>query len=120
MVFIDVNCVMPWVKPKNDGYAEAIKWQQDNACYKIHSWILEDMERDTLLPHCSEVRRKIIAVLSVEAHLGPSQFPVFPITLSTVLQSIWDIIIDIGDYNENTDGFDEALQMFIASHCIHC
>jgi hypothetical protein len=51
MASIDVNCVMPWVKPKNDGYAEAIKWQQDNARYKIHSWILEDMDMKTLLPH---------------------------------------------------------------------
>jgi hypothetical protein len=64
-----------------------------------------------------EVRRKILAVSSVEAHPGPSQFCIFPRTLSTVLQSIWDVIIDVGDYNEDTDGFDEALLMFIASHC---
>jgi hypothetical protein len=118
MAFIDVNYIMPWVKPKNDGYAEAsIKWQQDNAHYKIHSWILKDMEIDTLLPHCLEVRRKILAVSSVEAHQGPSQFRVFPRTLSMVLQSICDVIIDVGDYTEDTDGFDEALQMWIASHC---
>jgi hypothetical protein len=117
MVSIDVNCVMPWVKPKNDGYAEAIKWQQENARYKIYSWIIEDMEMDTLLPHCLEVRRKILAVSSLEAHQGPSQFRVFPRTLSMVLQSIWDVIIDVRDFNEDTDGFDEALLTFIASHC---
>jgi hypothetical protein len=117
MAFINVNCVMPWLKPKNDGYPEAIKWQQDNARYKIHSWILEDMETDTLLPHCLEVRRKILAISSVETHQGPSQFRVFPRALSTVLQSIWDVIIDVGDYTEDIDGFDEALQTFIASHC---
>jgi hypothetical protein len=117
MRFNDVNCVMPWVKPKNDGYVKAIKWQQDNTRYEIHSWILEDMEMNTLLPHCLEFRRKILAVSSVEARQGPSQFRVFPRALSTVLQSIWDVIIDVGDYTEDTDGFNEALQMFIASHC---
>jgi hypothetical protein len=117
MAFINVNCVMPWVKPKNDGYAEAIKWQQDTAPYEIHSWILEDMEMDTLLPHCLEVRKKILAISSVEAHQGPSQFRIFPRTHSTVPQSIWDVILDVRDYTEDTDGFDEALQTFIASHC---
>jgi hypothetical protein len=105
------------VKPKNNGYAEAIKWQQDNARYEIHSWTLKDMEMDTLLPHCLEVRRKILAVSSVKAHQGPSQFCVFPRTLSTVLQFIWDVIIDVRDYNKDADGFDEALLTFIASHC---
>jgi hypothetical protein len=76
------------------------------------------MEMDTLLPHCLEVRRKILAVSSVKAHQGPSQFRVFPRTLSTaVLQSIWDVIIDVRDYTENTDGLDKALQTFIASNC---
>jgi hypothetical protein len=75
------------------------------------------MPLQMLLPHCLEARRKILAVSSVEAHQGPSQFRVFPRTLSIVLYSIWDVIIDVGDYTEDTDGFNEALQMFIASHC---
>jgi hypothetical protein len=75
------------------------------------------MEMDTLLPHCLEVRRKILAISSVEAHKGPSQFRIFPRTLSMVLQSIWDIIIDVGDNTKDTDGFDEASQTFIASNC---
>ena len=117
MSYNDVNCVMPWVKPKSDGHAEAIKWQIDGSRYKIHAIILEDMELEALLPHCLEVRKKVLSVTSEEAHQGPSHFRVFPRTISTVLQSIWDVIIDQGDFNEDQDGFDEALQMFVASHC---
>jgi hypothetical protein len=52
MAFIDANCVMHWVKPKNNGHAESLKWQEEESRYEIHSWILEDMELDILLPHC--------------------------------------------------------------------
>jgi hypothetical protein len=76
------------------------------------------MEMDTLLPHCLEVRRKILDISSVEAHQGPSQFRVFPTTLSTLVQSIWEVIIDVGDYTADNDGFDEALQTFIKRHAI--
>jgi hypothetical protein len=38
-------------------------------------------------------------------------------SIHSFLQSIWDVFIHVGDYTEDTDGFDEALQMFITSHC---
>ena len=104
-------------KPKHDGHAESLKWQIEASRYEIHSWILEDMELDVLLPHRLEVRKKILAVASLEAQQGASQFRVFPRTLSTVLQSIWDVIVDQGNFNEYQDGFDAALRTFAASHC---
>ena len=114
---VDIITVMPWVKTKCESYAESIKWNQGNSRYEIHSRILEDMDLDVLVPHCLEVRRKIQAVVNVDNHLGPAFFRVFPRTLSTVLQSIWDVIVEADNPAEDEEGFNATLSTFIASNC---
>jgi hypothetical protein len=58
-------CLRP---PKNQGgYVKSIKWQQANSHYETHSWILENMELDTLLLQCLDVKAEVLVVATVEA-----------------------------------------------------
>jgi hypothetical protein len=85
---ITIPHVFPWKKPLTTDHAEAIKWSNNNARYEIHTTVLNNLDLSILLPHCLEVRNKIEAVVTTNAHLGPSLFQVFPQTISTVLRSI--------------------------------
>jgi hypothetical protein len=40
--------------------------------------VLNKLDLLILLPHCLEVKNKIEAVVTSNAHLGHSMFPVFP------------------------------------------
>ena len=74
-----VHCPFPWKKPNQaDVYVSSVKWQQNTAKYEIYSATLEDMDIETLLPHCMEVKGKVRKEVSNDSHLGPSYFKVFP------------------------------------------
>ena len=103
-----------WEKPANDEHTETIKWSLGNSRYEIHCIVLHDLDLAVLLPHCLEIKNKIEAVVTANNHLGPSFFRVFPRTISTVLRTIWDLIIP--GIAETADGFADAIQQFIASH----
>jgi hypothetical protein len=66
--------LFPWKKPLTMDHAEAIKWSNDNARYEIHMIVLNELDLSILLPHCLEVKNKIKAVVTTNAHLGPSMF----------------------------------------------
>jgi hypothetical protein len=106
--------LFPWKKPLTKDHVEAIKWSNYNSRYEIHTTVLNELDLPILLPHCLEVRNKIEAVVTVNAHLGSSLFRVFPRTISTVLRSIWDLTIP--GIDETPEGFTQAILLFIASH----
>jgi hypothetical protein len=64
--------IFPWKKPLTTDHAEAIKWSNNNARYEIHTIVLNELDLSILLPHCLEVKNKIEAVVTTNAHLGPS------------------------------------------------
>jgi hypothetical protein len=68
------------------------------------------------MPHCLAVNIKIEQVMTVDAHLGPSLFRVFPRTMSTVLPTTWDVIIVDEDPQEIVEDFETSIGSFIASH----
>jgi hypothetical protein len=89
-------------------------WQQNNACYEIHSWILEDMDLETLLPHWLNIREEILAVSQNEdQNPDPLNFPSFqehsPSVRLGCSRGRW--------LHQKSRSFDEALVTFIASHC---
>jgi hypothetical protein len=93
-----------------------IKWLQGISKYEIYISVLEDIELKCVLPHCLDVRTKIEKLVSTEAHLAPSLFRVFPRTISNVLRTIWDIILQDEDHEETVDGFEICIHAFLASH----
>jgi hypothetical protein len=114
MSMLTIPHLFPWKKPLTMDHAEAIKWSNNNGRYEIHTTILNNLDLSILLRHCLEVRNKIRAAVTVNAHLGPSLFRVFPQTISAVLRSIWDLIIP--GIDETANGFSQAVLLFIASH----
>jgi transposase InsO family protein len=113
---MSVTIIIPWKKTVSDTQVETIKWTHVNARYEIHAQVLENLELSSLLPHCLEIKAKIESVVTTAAHIGPSLFRVFPRTISMVLRSIWDIIVEDDQPNETIDDFDATIRTFIASH----
>ena len=72
------------------GTPLTIKWTQGNQRYEIHSPELASFELEDLLPHCMEVRKKVITVCSENDHLGPSLCQVLGRTLANPLRALWD------------------------------
>lgn len=93
---------------------ETVKWRQQNTNYEIHTTLLEDLDVSLLLPHCINVRDKIDTVVTNNNHRAVSFFTVFPRTISRVLRSMWNIIVQDMDFT--TENFDQALRTFIAGH----
>jgi hypothetical protein len=108
--------LFPWKKSNSDAHVETIKWSHGNSKYEIYVPILEDLELKRLLPHCLDVKTKVEQVVQTNAHLGPSLFRVFPRTISSVLRTIWDIIIADENPQENIAGFEDCICSFIALH----
>jgi hypothetical protein len=105
----------PFKKNNEDKRMPAIKWQQVNNKYEIHVKTLEDIDLSVLIPHCIETRAKIKNEVSVGGHRGPSLFSVFPRTLSTTLNAIWDQVVS-GNAVQTEQTFDEKLKEFVACH----
>ena len=91
------NILIPWKALEPDSYKETIKWSHGHGRYEIYMPTLDDLDLAVLLPHCLNVLNKVKKVVTTNNHLGPSLFQVFPRTLSIVLQSVWDVIIDDED-----------------------
>jgi hypothetical protein len=108
--------LIPWKKPTTTSHVETIKWSHGNSKYEIYVPVLEDLELMVLVPHCLDVKAKIEQVVSNNAHVGPSLFRVFPRTISFVLRTIWDLIINDEQPPETVAGFDTCIRSFIASH----
>jgi hypothetical protein len=110
--------LIPWKKFTSDAHAETIKWSQGNSKYEIYISVLEDIELKCVLPHCmDDVRTKIEQVVSTEAHLSPSLFRVFPRTISNVLRTIWEVLLQDEDHDKETvNGFERCILAFLASH----
>jgi hypothetical protein len=64
----------------------------------------------------ADVRTKIEQVVSTEAHLAPSLFRMFPRTISNVLRTIWEVILQDEDHEETVNGFERCILAFLASH----
>jgi hypothetical protein len=94
---------------------ECLKWSHGNTKYEIFISILDNLELMFLLPHCLDAKEKIQQVVS-DAHLGQALFRVFPRTISTVLRTIWDIILQDQQPAETEAAFDLCLRSFIDSH----
>jgi hypothetical protein len=108
--------LIPWKKSTSDTHVETIKWSQGNSKYEIYISVLEDNELKCVLPHCMDVRTKIEQVVSTEAHLAPSLFRVFPRTISNVLRTIWEVLLQDEDHEETVNGFERCILAFLASH----
>jgi hypothetical protein len=86
-----IPCTFPWKKPsQSELYTLAVKWSQGNSKYEIYVATLEDMDNETLLPHCIDVKGNVQKEVSNDDHLGPSLFKVFPRTLSIPLMAVRD------------------------------
>jgi hypothetical protein len=68
------------------------------------------------MPHCLDVKAKIEQLVTNDAHVGSSLFRVFPRTILSVLRTIWEIIINDEDPQEDIAGFENCIRIFIASH----
>jgi hypothetical protein len=106
---------MPWKKPATSDHVECLKWSHGNTKYEIFISILDNLELMFLLPHCLDAKEKIEQVVS-DAHLGQALFRAFPRTASTVLRTIWDIILQDQQPAESEAAFDSCLRSFIDSH----
>jgi hypothetical protein len=84
--------LIPWKKSTSKEHAGTIKW----------SHILEDLELMFPLPHHLEAKEKIGLF--------------FPRTVSTVLRTIWDMIIVDEAPAETVAAFDQCLHNYIGSH----
>jgi hypothetical protein len=69
-----------------------------------------DLELKALMPHCLDVKTKVEQVMTIDAHLGPSLFQVFP------LRTVWDVIIADEDPDETVECFEESVRSFVGSH----
>ena len=70
------NVVIDWKKKSASGREETIKWQIANSKYEIHTAELDDLDISVLLPHCIDVRNKVLSAVSTENHKAPSLFRV--------------------------------------------
>ena len=108
--------LIDWKKKTPNGRDEAIKWQIANSKYEIHTPELSDLDIAVFLPHCLDVRNKIVSAVSAENHKAPSLFRVFPRTISPVLRSIWDNLVEGAPNNATELAFNGCLLDFIAVH----
>ena len=113
--------IIPFFIPPDSSsereYPSSFKWSHGTSKYEIHATMLQDIEIGPLLTHCLSVKRKIDSAVSIQAHRAQSYFSVFPRTLSTVLLTIWDQLIEDLEPDQDEEGFEEALKDFIAAHC---
>ena len=113
------TCTFPFKVEDDDSIMEAIKWTQGTSRYEIYISHLRELELGQLLPHCLTFKSKIEAAIGTPAHVGPSLFRAFPRTISPILRSVWDQVLEAGDDQvlvDTIEGFTEALKMFIAVH----
>ena len=110
------NIVIDWKKKTPSSREETIKWQIANGKYEIHTPELSDLDIAVLLPHCIDVRNKILSAVSTENHKAASLFRVFPRTISFVLRSIWDNIVAGVPNDPSEADFNGCLMEFIAVH----
>ena len=110
------NIVIEWKKKTPSSREETIKWQIANGKYEIHTPELSDLDIAVLLPHCIDVRNKILSAVSTENHKAASLFRVFPRTISFVLRSIWDNIVAGVPNDPSEADFNGCLMEFIAVH----
>jgi hypothetical protein len=82
----------PWKKPATSDHVECLKWSHGNTKYEIFISVLDNLELMFLSPHCLDAKEKIEQVVS-DAHLGQALFIAFPRTVSTVLRTIWDVML---------------------------
>ena len=108
--------LIDWKKKTPNGRDEAIKWQIANSKYEIHTPELSDLDIAVFLPHCLDVRNKIVSAVSAENHKAPSLFRVFPCTISPVLRSIWDNLVEGAPNDASELDFNGCLLDFIAVH----
>ena len=114
----DQTEVFPLQVETNDEYPQAIKWTIVNTKYEIYVPTLKEFSVAALLPHCLDVKSKIDAVVSTEAHRAPSYFRVLPRTVSTVLQAIWEQLLGEDDAPaQDQDGFASNVRRLVALHC---
>ena len=112
-----MKIVFPLIPPDIEGTETTIKWSQANTRYEIVVKILDDIDIAILLPHCLDVRQKVLQTVTTQANKGPSLFKVFPRTLSHILSSVWDnILVDNPPAVQNEASFDECIRAFIAVH----
>jgi hypothetical protein len=107
--------VLPWKKPVTSDHVECLKWSHGDTKYEIFISILDNLELMFLSPHCLDAKEKIEQVVS-DAHLSQALFRVFPRTVSTVLRTIWDIMLQDQQPAETEAAFDLCLRSFIDSH----
>ncbi len=110
--------VFPFRKPATDPSellpASTIKWKQVNTLHEIHAPTLATNDLSILVPHCLNIKLKIIRAVHTAAHLGPSLFTAFPRTSSEPLEDCWKaIVIGMGD---TKDKFDNVPKLLISSH----
>ena len=105
------------MQAKKHDKLESIKWTNpDGTRYEVYSDQLS-LELKELLPHCLNVRSKVLKVVNVNAHKGPSLYEVFPCTLLMVLQSVWDqVVADAGNHGQTVANFNARLTDFIHAH----
>ena len=91
-------------------------WQVGNTKYEIHTPELDDLDIAVFLPHCLDVRNKVLSAVSTENHKATSLFRVFPRTISAVLRSMWDNLATVVPNDPNEEHFVGVLRDFIAAH----
>ena len=110
------NILIDWKKKTPNSRDETIKWQIANSKYEIHTPELNDLDIAVFLPHCLDVRNKVISAVAAENHKAASLFRVFPRTISPVLRSIWDNIVEGAPNDATEQDFHGCLMDFIAVH----
>ena len=113
LISIMTGEIFPWIK-STTGTPLSFKWIQDSQCYEIHSPKLVSFELEDLLPHCLEVRQRVITVCAENDHKGPSLYQILGRTLATPLRALWETITS-GITQFSVANFDLSLRAFIAA-----
>jgi len=111
--------VIPLLEQEDENsYKEAIKWRIGNSSYEIHAQILSSYEIGDILPHCLYVKNRVESVVSNNNHIGPSLYRVLERTLSSVLQSVWTMVIaaDAADNQDDVLVFAQRVRDLISVH----
>ena len=108
--------LIDWKKKVPEGSEKAVNWEIGNTKYQIYAPELKEFDIAIFLPHCIDVRNKILAVVSNDNHKATSLFRAFPRTLSVVFQGIWEQKVQDLPLHPDEADFAASLQEFIAVH----
>ena len=110
------SILIDWEKKVSKEGDKCISWTIGTTKYEIFASELKEFDISFFLPHCIEIRNKIAAAVEKESHRAQSFFNVFPRTLSTVLQTVWNPIVEPLPVHPDERDFNDSLRAFIAVH----